>query len=123
MKMQRTGGLLLFGALGLGAYFVLAPRFPKDQSVNVILGAAAPAVTEVSLRYTPEKDGTGEASRAATMRFDRGKAPRVVHHEARLPDGDYVVAIEVRADDVKTKETHVHLQGGSSTSINVEAAR
>ena len=117
--MQRAGAMLLFGAVGVGAYFFLSPRFPKDQSVNVILGDRAASVTEVTMRYASEKDA--DLRRDVALHFDKGKAPRVVHHEARLPDGDYLVTIEVRGDDVWTKERRVRLEGGSTTQI--EAAR
>ena len=118
MSLQRPS-LLLFGALGVGAYFLLAPKFPKDQSVNVVLGEAAPQVTEVTMHYGSDKDG--ELARDVSLRFDKGKAPRVVHHEARLPDGDYTVAIEVRGERTWTKERRVHLEGGSTTQIDVGA--
>ena len=115
MKMQRPA-LLLLGALGAGAYFLLAPKLPKDQSVNVVLGEAAPAVTEVTMHYGSEKDS--DLARDVSMQFDEGKAPRVVHHEARLPDGDYVVTVEVRTEhDTWTKERRVHLESGSTTQI------
>jgi hypothetical protein len=119
MKMQRAGAMLLFGAVGAGAYFFLSPRFPKDQSVNVVLGDRAPSITEVTMRYTSDKDA--DLKRDVSFHFDKGKAPRVVHHEARLPDGDYVVTIEMRGDDVWTKERRVRLEGGSTTQI--EASR
>ena len=117
MKMGRAGALMLFGALGAGAYFFLSPRFPKDQSVNVVLGDRAPTVTEVTMRYSSDKDA--ELRRDVSFHFDKGKAPRVVHHEARLPDGDYVVTVEIRGEDVWTKERRVHLEGGSTTQIEV----
>ena len=117
--MQRAGALVLFGALGVGAYFFLSPRFPKDQSVNVVLGDRATSVTEVTMRYASQKDA--DLRRDVSFHFDKGKAPRVVHHEARLPDGDYLVSIEVRGDDVWTKERRVRLEGGSTTQI--EATR
>lgn len=118
--MQRAGALVLFGAVGAGAYFLLSPRFPKDQSVNVVLGDRAPSVTELTMRYSSDKDA--ELRRDVSFHFDKGKAPRVVHHEARLPDGDYVVSIEMRGvaggeGDVWTKERRVHLEGGSTTQI------
>ena len=117
---MKSGALLLFGALGVGAYYFLAPRFPKDQSVNVVLGDRAPAITDVTMRYASEKDA--DLRRDVSFHFDKGKAPRVVHHEARLPDGDYLVSIEMRGqDDVRTKERRVRLEGGSTTQI--EAAR
>jgi len=107
--------LLLFVALGAGVYFLLSPRFPKDQSVNVVLGDRAPSVTEVSVRYASQKEP--DLVRDVSLHFDKGKAPRVVHHEARLPDGEYLVTIEVRGDDVWTKERHVHLEGGTTTQL------
>jgi hypothetical protein len=113
--MQRAGALVLFGAVGAGAYFLLSPRFPKDQSVNVVLGDRAPSVTELTMRYSSDKDA--DLRRDVRFHFDKGKAPRVMHHEARLPDGDYVVSIEMRGDEVWTKERRVHLEGGSTTQI------
>jgi len=121
---KGSTSLLLFGAVGVGAYFFLAPSLPKDQSVNVVLGDAAPNVNEVTLRYDSAKGDT-DWSRQVTLRFDSSAgAPRVVHHEARLPDGEYVIAIEARgaAGTAATAERRVDLRGGSSTSIDVSEA-
>jgi hypothetical protein len=115
--MQRAGVLMIFGAVGAAAYFILSPRFPKDQSVNVVLGDRAPVVTEVTMRYASDRDA--DLRREVSFHYDKGKAPRVVHHEARLPDGDYVVTIEMRGDEVLTKERRVRLEGGSTTQIEV----
>lgn len=114
--MRRGGAMLLFAALGLAAYFWFAPGFPKDQSVNVVLGDSAPAVTEVALSYTRE----GEPLREAVLRFDPGGAPRVVHHEPRLPDGEYVVGVRVKtARGLYQKDRRVDLRSAGSTSIDV----
>ena len=118
-RMHRAGALVLFGALGAGAYFFLSPRFPKDQSVNVVLGDRAPSVTELTMRYASDKEP--DLRRDVSFHFDQGKAPRVVHHEARLPDGDYVVSVEVHGEHTFTKERRVHLESGSTTQI--EASR
>ena len=130
-RMVARGALLLVGAVGAGAYFFLSPRFPKDQSVNVVLGDRAPQITEVTMRYTSED---ADSRRDVSFHFEKGKAPRVVHHEARLPDGDYVVTIEMRGvagsakrdgangeQDVWTKERRVRLESGST--VQLEAAR
>jgi|SRR5690348_12382079 len=115
--MTRSGSLMLIGAVGAAAYFLLAPRFPKDQSVNVVLGDASRDVTDVTLHYA--SGSSDDVSRDVTLHYDLGKAPRVVHHEARLPDGDYVVDVEVRtAHGSWNNERHVKLAGGS-TSIDV----
>ncbi len=92
--------------------------------MNVVLGDVAPAVTDLALHYAPENDP--ESARDVSLHFDRGHAPRVVHHEARLVDGDYVVAIEVRGDGGKSwsDQRRVALRSGGSTSIDVsERAR
>ncbi len=121
MQMTRSGSLLLFGAVGVGAYFFLAPRFPKDQSVNVVLGDAAAEVTDLSLHYATSGDGDHDAARDVAMHFERGKAPRVVHHEARLADGEYVVSIELRGEGGRawSDERRIALHAGGSTSIDV----
>jgi len=116
---MKRPSLLLFGALGVGAYFLLAPKFPKDQSVNVVLGDGAASVTEVRLHYGSDKEA--DLARDVSLAFEKGKAPRVVHHEARLPDGDYVVSVEVHGEHTFTKERRVHLESGSTTQI--EASR
>lgn len=125
MQITRSGSLLFFGAVGVGAYFFLAPRFPRDQSVNVVLGDAAADVTDLSLHYSMNGDGDRDAARDVAMHFERGKAPRVVHHEARLADGEYVVAIEARGEGgdhigrAWSDERRIALRGGGSTSIDV----
>jgi len=112
--------LLVLGGVALTAYLVVGPRFPKDQSVNVVLGNAAPDATEVTLRYTA--DGERDSARDVVLHFDEGKAPRVVHHEPRLADGPYVVAIEVRGPRGSlADERHVALHGDGSTSINLDS--
>lgn len=121
---RRSTTLLLFGAVAIGAYFLLAPSFPKDQNVNVVLGDAAPQVREVTLRYDPAK-GENDWSRQVTLRFDsQAGAPRVVHHQARLPDGDYVISIEARgaAGMAASTERRVQLRGESSTSVDISEA-
>ncbi|HEY1956656.1 MAG TPA: hypothetical protein VGH28_13645 [Polyangiaceae bacterium] len=103
--------------MGAAAYFFLAPRFPKDQSVNFVLGDSARDVTDVTVRYA--STASDDVSRDVAMHFDRGRAPRVVHHEARLPDGEYLVDIDVRsARGAWTTERRVKLEGGS-TNIDV----
>ncbi len=118
-RLRRTGIIVVFGVVAAAVYFVMGPQFPKDQSVNVVLGDVAPEATEVSLRYTPPSDRT--AARDVVMRFERGKAPRVVHHEARLADGPYLLAVEVRGTTgTLSEERRIELRGGGSTSVDVK---
>lgn len=118
--MSARGGLLVLASVVvLAAYFWLNPRLPKDQSVNVVLGDSAPTVTEVAVSYAHD----GDPMREAELRFEPGQAPRVVHHEPRLPDGDYVVGIRVRsARGIVERQRRVTLASTGSTAIDVSGA-
>jgi hypothetical protein len=85
--------LALSAVLLIGLYF--AREWPKDQTVHYVLGNAAPRVEEVDARWAPGIAATSDWTREASFRYPRGKAPRVVTHEPRLPDGDYTVEIEI----------------------------
>ena len=111
--------LPLFAVVALGVYFFLAPRFPKDQAIEVVLGDAASKVTSVHLAF---EDTKGDWTSAVELNFESKPAPRVVHHEARMPDGDYVLDIDVTGEVAATHvERKVSLRGGT-TSVDVSEA-
>ena len=68
MRARRPASLVVLAAIGAAAYFLLAPRFPKDQSVNVVLGDGAREVTDVDLHYGSAKGD--EVSRDVALHFD-----------------------------------------------------
>jgi hypothetical protein len=129
MDLRRLAPLaLLVPAVAAGA--TLKPHWPKDQSVRYDLGAAAPRVAELDVRWAPYGDAIGVKSakgppaggadedwaRAATFRFGPGQAPRVVSHAPRLADGDYAVEIELQAGGrTATVHRRVTLAGGVTT--------
>jgi hypothetical protein len=117
--MRRRVPIVLFAVLGVGAYSYLAPKLPKEQTVNVVLGDAAPKVTDVTLRYVPS--GEREAERVAELHF-AGVAPRIVRHDAQLRDGDYRVEIELRGDHARSQLSRNVTFRGGSTSIDVSEA-
>jgi hypothetical protein len=107
-------------------YFTLAPRWPKDNVVHIVLGAAAPGVDELRVRYAQApKNGpmVEDWTREADFRFPGGTAPRIVTHEPRVADGDYVVEIEIlkASNAVIRVQRRVTLEGGT-TSIDVSEA-
>ncbi len=128
---RRRLGALIVAAAALTLYFALQTRWPKDQVIHVVLGASAPRVTELSVRYAPHapKEPTSERgrmdedwTREATFRFPEGSAPRVVTHEARLADGDYDVQIDLQTPSQRsTIDRRVTLAGGT-TSIDISEA-
>jgi len=120
MRSDRRLILPLFVVAALGIYFFLAPRFPRDQVVEIVLGDAAPKVRSVRIAY---EDTKGDWTSEIELNFEHEPAPRVVHHETRMPDGDYKMAIDVSGTDGGTHvERRVTLAGGGSTSVDVSEA-
>jgi hypothetical protein len=114
-------GLFLAAALALALLF--GRRWPKDQTVHYVLGNSATRVEEVDARWSGDAQGGDEWAREVSFRYRAGRAPRVVTHEPRLPDGDYTVEIELVAADSGHAfvRRHVALSGGV-TSIDVSSA-
>ena len=122
LKRRLVRMLLLSAVLLIGLYF--ARQWPKDQTVHYVLGDAATRVEEVDAKWAPGIAATEDWSREATFRYPPGKAPRIVTHEPRLPDGDYTVEIEIVAANTAHERNevvvrkHVVLAGGA-TSIEL----
>ena len=112
---RRYAFLLL--ALGALAFFVLGPKWPQDQSVRIVLGSRAPDVEELRVRYAER--GAEELVREATFRYPKGGAPRIVSHEPRLPNGDYLVEIDLGFEHGHAETRRMVTLGGGSTSIDV----
>lgn len=119
------GGAALRGlplAAALVVAMLLARGWPKEQTVHYVLGDAAPRVEEVDARWADGKARGDESwMREATFRYAPGRAPRVVTHEPRLPDGEYTVEVKIAAASATNVVTrHVHLAGGAM-SINLSS--
>jgi hypothetical protein len=114
---KRILGLLVVAIAIVAVYTYLGSKMPKDQVVHLVLGSAAPLVTEVVVRYRPERET--EWAREVRFEYTKGTAPRIVTHEARLADGDYLVEIDVARGSAHTVvERNVKL--GGTTSIELE---
>jgi hypothetical protein len=103
------------------------PKIPHDQTLRIDLGDSSKITRALTLRWVAVaalaehkkrepsiEDWTGEV----TFRYEKNAAPRVVEHEARLADGDYVVEIEVSTDDGRANAVTrraVALHGGATT--------
>jgi hypothetical protein len=129
---------LVFVAVGLAVYFAMGPHWPKDQAVRFVLGDAAPRVVELDVRYEEAgarspSPGEGEPAREVRFPYAAGSAPRIVSHEPRLANGDYIVQMELTLSPSShdpspglprshvTLERHVRLEGGT-TSIDLSQA-
>src|SRR4029079_15290474 len=125
MLTHKTAPFVLV-VVGVVVFGVLGPKWPKDQTLNVVLGAAPAGADEVRIRYSePGADTDGEWSREETFRYGgatgAGAAPRVGHHEVRLPDGEYDVEIEIldKAHVSSVARRRVSLHGGGATSVDL----
>lgn len=120
-RRGRRAALYVLLAAALAVYFVLSPRWPKDQVFHLVLGNASPQITEVRVRYGEAKGSVAEDwTREASFRYALNSAPRVITHEPRLPDGDYVVEIDlVSPSGETTVRRRVTFASGTTTSIDV----
>lgn len=114
MERRRVAQALV-GVAALTVFFVLAPKWPKDQSLRFMLGDAAPRVQELTVRYAP--GASEEWTREASFRYaPKSPAPRVVTHDPRLADGDWTLEIELAsANDRTTVRRRVTLEGKAVT--------
>lgn len=112
---------LSFAILGGGALVAVlfATKAPHEQHVRLALGDAAPGVTLVEIAYVTEG---GEPSRETRLAYEPGKAPRVVALDPQLPDGPYLLRIDVGTrEGRKSVERQVTLSGGT-TQVDLSTA-
>ncbi len=123
MEVRRRLLPVLFLGAGAAVYFSLAPRWPTDQHVRLVLGDASPRVEEVTVRFAREGSPGEDWLREVTYPYAKGSAPRIVFYEPRLASGEYLVEIEIHTDDARvvTLDRHVNLSG-ATTSIDLPQA-
>ncbi len=104
---------IVFLAVGVLLASYLGSKSPRDQHVSLVLGAAAPEVTQLEIQY---EAADGDLARAARMTFGSGGAPRVVSHAPQLADGDYRLRIDLDTarQGRRSVERRVTLGGGTT---------
>jgi hypothetical protein len=118
--LRRLGPLVLLAALA-AMWLVFGRQVPHDQTVHLVLGSAAPRVTELSVGYA-EAGRESEPAREATFHWAEGAAPRIVTHEPRLANGDYVVQIQLHARNGSASVTRRVKLEASPVSVDVTQA-
>jgi hypothetical protein len=102
----------VFLAAGLGIALWLGQNGPSEQHVHVILGDTAPKVTGVSLQYI---SSAGDTANETRFTFEPGKAPRIVNHDPKVPNGEYRLKVDVDSpENRRTVEKPVTLKGGAA---------
>lgn len=94
-RRRRLLSLLLLAGGG-AAFLSLAPHWPKERSVDFRLDGEVGTV--VGFDVTWSRPGA-EAVGGSSLRFEPGRAPKIVHTTVHLPDGSYALDIRIdRAD-------------------------
>lgn len=115
---RRVRSIVILGFAAFAAFYVATLR-PREQHVRIVLGAGAPEVSAVELRYVAADE---EVAREARFTYTPGRAPRVVAHEPELPDGPYRLEIDLDARDGRRMVQRQVTLGGGSTQVDVSDA-
>ena len=87
--------------------------------MRVVLGAAAPEVKALDLRYIA---GDGDVMREVHFTYPNEPAPRVVAHEPKLPSGEYQLQLDVDTREGRRAVQRRVTLGGGSTQVDVSSA-
>ena len=115
---------MLLVAAAVGAYRIVGPAMPNDQSIHVIVGDAASRVTELRLRYA-DANSSAEPSwlREVSFAFPGGAPTRVITHQPRLPDGKYALEIELTARNDRAVVKREVTLGGAGGAVSVDVSQ
>jgi hypothetical protein len=115
-RRLATRAVVILGAVLVGGQ--LMRGLPKDQTLVFPVGSVFPRATgfSASWRAFSEREPRG----GVTRRFDAGP-PLQVREHAKLPDGDYIVTIDVSERPAGTESTQVHseLQTSIERRVNL----
>lgn len=107
---------LLFVMGGLGLALFLGSKAPKEQHLRLALGPRAVDVTAVEVTVL---DASGDVVRATRVPYEAGKAPRIVALDPSIPNGDYLVRLEIATPSgPRVAERRLSLSGGT-TSVDL----
>lgn len=84
--------------------------------MKLVLGAAADRITGLEVQYV---GADGEIARDTRMAFEPGKAPRVVPHEPKLTDGDYLLRIDLDTREGRRSVERRVTLGGGTTQVDL----
>lgn len=96
-RLRRWGGLAVLGVGLLIATRWYKGSWPRDHTVVFRLpGGAAPGATRLAVSFTPV--GEAEPARGLSIALPQ-PSPRDVREKISLPDGDYIILLELTYGD------------------------
>ncbi|MBK6691201.1 MAG: hypothetical protein IPG50_03205 [Myxococcales bacterium] len=121
-RLRRRWPALVLVLAGLAAFHFFGPKLPRDQTVRVQLGPEAAALRELALRYNERSPLTGEPLREVSYRYPAAEAPRTIRHTLRIPDGEYLLEIELVTHQGRTTLSRPVRLSGADTTVDVSTA-
>lgn len=107
---------LLIAAVGI--FLVMSRVWPREQTIHVILGEAAPRVEEVELSFIPAGAAEDDDSRARriSLHYPAHDAPQAITQAPKLANGDWLIelAVMVPGDSIVVHR-RLKLEGGVVT--------
>lgn len=96
-RRRQLGGIVLLALALLFAGNWFKQRVPEDQSISLRLPSdLAACARRIELNFTPV--GEVEPTRGVTRTLTP-PAPTTIHEHIRLPNGDYIVTLELTCGD------------------------
>lgn len=124
-RHRRKGALLILGVGFALVLTTLGPDWPKDQPLNFRLPATHSGPSRLQVSFT--RVGAARALQGFTLELDG--STRSVRHQPRLPDGDYLVTIELTSTHSSGREPPAKMEtsevrrvtlAGQETTIVIE---
>lgn len=98
-RRLATRGVVVLGAVLIGGQLMRAA--PREQTLIFPVGSVFPNATRFAASW--KQAGDQEPRGGVSLSFDHGP-PLQVRQRAKLPNGDYIVTIDIRQAD-RTAET------------------
>jgi hypothetical protein len=90
-RKRRLGALVVLAAGAALVLTTLKPDWPRDQTLIIRLPKSDALPSRLEASFVPV--GAARAVQGFTLALEPGR--REVRHQSRLPDGDYLVTIEL----------------------------
>lgn len=84
--------------------------------MKLVLGASADRVTGLEMQYVADD---ADVARDVRMAFPEGQAPRIVSHEPKLADGEYLVRIDLDTREGRRSVERRVTLGGGTTQVDL----
>ncbi len=105
-----TRGVVVLGAVLVGGQVMRT--LPHDQTLIFPVGSVYPSATRFSASW--KQRGDSEPRGGVTLTFEQVTGPPLqIRQHARLPNGDYIVTVDIAQGRVAQRNAETHPETGS----------